>query len=79
MNRRFAVISVLAGWVLVSGVLCAQGSMSISNLDLTSVGSLAVAADSWLAAQFSTGDNPLGYVLNSVSFSMAPASVEPGQ
>jgi hypothetical protein len=48
--------------------------MSVSNLDQPIAGSLAVAADSWLAAHFRTGDNPLGYVLNSVSFSMAPAS-----
>ena len=74
MNKQFAFISVLASWVLVAGVLCAQGSMSVSNLDLTSVGSQAVAADSWLEAQFQTGDNGLGYVLNSVHFSMAPAS-----
>jgi hypothetical protein len=74
MNKRVAVISVLAGWVLGSALSCAQASMSVSNLDLTSVHSLAVAADSWLQAQFRTGDNPLGYVLNSVSFSMAPAS-----
>ena len=74
MNGQFACISVFASWVLVAGVLCAQGSMSVSNLDLPSVGSQAVAADSLLQAQFHTGDNPLGYVLNSVHFSMAPAT-----
>ena len=74
MNKQSTFIFIFAAWVLIAGVPCAQGSMSISNLDLTIVGSQSVAADSWLEAQFQTGDNPLGYVLNSVHFSMAPAS-----
>jgi hypothetical protein len=56
----------------------AQGSTTfLSNLGDTSGGSNPVGSNSWLAAGFFSGNNPGGYVLNSVQLGMANASGNP--
>lgn len=59
---------VFLGLALKSGELrvLAQGQMFFSNLGQPSVGSLAIASDSWRAEGFYTGTNPSGYLLNSI-------------
>ena len=49
----------------------------LSNLDQPSVGSLAVGSNSWVAGVFIVGQNPGGYVLNSVELAMSNASGNP--
>src|ERR1017187_4058000 len=55
----------------------AQGTLYISNLGLTSSGSSPVGNDSWLAADFGTGTNAGGYLLNSFQLALADASGNP--
>ena len=59
--------------LLAPQILQAQGTTYLSNLDQSSVGSLAAGSDSWLAATFETGTNPGGYVLNSIQLAMTDA------
>jgi PEP-CTERM motif len=55
----------------------AQGTTYLSNLGQSSTGSLAVGSDSWLAVDFTTGNNAGGYLLDSVQLAMADASGNP--
>ena len=55
----------------------AQGTLYISSLGLSSTGGSSVGNDSWLAADFWTGNNPGGYLLNSVQLALTPASGNP--
>ena len=63
--------------LLAPQILQAQGTTYLSNLDQSSVGSLAAGSDSWLAVTFETGTNPGGYVLNSIQLAMTDASGNP--
>jgi hypothetical protein len=64
--------------LLSSQITQAQGTMTyLSNVDQTSVGSLAVGSNSWLAAAFQTGTNASGYTLDSIELGMAAASGSP--
>jgi hypothetical protein len=69
------IASVLG--LLAPQMLPAQGTMYLSNLEQPSVGSLAVGSNSWVAGLFVVGQNPGGYVLNSVELAMANASGNP--
>ena len=66
--------------VAVSGpqLIQAQGTMYVSNLGLISTGSASVGSDSWVAADFRTGTNASGYLLNSVQLALTNASGNPG-
>ena len=55
----------------------AQGTIYVSNLDQSSVGSLGAGSDAWVAGVFLMGDNPGGYVLNSIQLAMSNASGNP--
>jgi hypothetical protein len=55
----------------------AQGTLYVSSLSSNSTGSASVGSDSWLAAGFETGNNPGGYLLNSIQLGMADASGNP--
>jgi hypothetical protein len=64
--------------VLVPHIIQAQGTTTfLSNLSQTSTGGVAVGNDSTLAALFYTGNNPNGYLLNSIQLGMADASGSP--
>ena len=63
--------------LLAPQILQAQGTTYLSNLDQSSVGSLAVGSDSWVAGIFDTGNNAGGYVLNSIQLDMANAVGNP--
>jgi hypothetical protein len=54
-----------------------QGTVYLTSLGQASIGSAAVASDSWQAESFFTGKNPGGYVLDSVQLEMTPASGAP--
>ena len=77
--RRLIISSIIASvfGLLASQTLKAQGTIYLSNLGQSSVGSLAVGSNSWVAAGFYTGTNPGGYVLNSVQLAMTDASGSP--
>jgi hypothetical protein len=63
--------------VLSPQIAQAQGTLYVSSLGLTSSGSASVGSDSWLAADFATGTNAGGYLLNSVQLALADASGNP--
>jgi hypothetical protein len=75
------IIASLIGFTLAllsPQIVQAQGTMTVlSNLNQTAGGSLAVGSDSWLFEGFSTGNNPSGYVLNSIQLEMAGGSGNP--
>jgi len=77
---RTTIISGIIACVfglLAPQILQAQGTTYLSNLDQSSAGSLAVGSDSWLGANFQTGTNAGGYVLDSVQLELADASGSP--
>jgi hypothetical protein len=55
----------------------AQGTMYVSTLGRTPVGSAQIGADAWIAQPFFTGTNAAGYVLNSIQLLMDAASGSP--
>jgi hypothetical protein len=69
---------VLVVGVFVQQATQAQGTTYLSNLGQPSTGSEDVGSDSWLAADFITGNNIGGYLLNSVQLGMTDASGHPG-
>ena len=74
------IISGIVAFViglLVPRTLPAQGTTYLSNLEQPSVGSLPVGNNSWMAGIFHVGDNPNGYVLNSVELAMNNAVGNP--
>jgi hypothetical protein len=73
--KKSIILFVLA--LLVPEFTQAQGTTYLSNLGQSSDGNLAVASDSWLAADFRTGNNLNGYSLDSVQLAMADASGSP--
>jgi hypothetical protein len=70
-------VVVVAVALLAPTIVQAQGTTYLSNLGQLSIGSHAVASDSWLAADFFTGNNADGYMLNSVQLGMTDASGNP--
>ena len=70
-------ILALAFALLSPQIAQAQGTLYISNLGQTTTGSSPVGNDSWLAADFRTGPNAGGYLLNSVQSALADASGNP--
>jgi len=72
-NAVIAVVVGLSGPQLAE----AQGTLYMSSLGLTSVGSASVASNSWVAVDFATGTNAGGYLLNSVQLALGDASGNP--
>ena len=72
-------MSVFALALLAPQTARPQGTMFLSSLGQPATGSAEVGSDSWLAAEFRTGNNSAGYVLDSVQLAMAPASGAPSQ
>jgi hypothetical protein len=77
--RKTIISGIIASvfGLLTPNMLPAQGTMYLSNLDQSSVGSLAVGSNSWIAGLFVVGQNPGGYVLNSVELAMNDAVGNP--
>ena len=72
------VIIVLLLGVLSPQLLRAQGTITyLSNLGQSSTGSNPVGSNSWIASIFNTGNNPGGYILNSIQLGMTDASGNP--
>jgi PEP-CTERM motif len=55
----------------------AQGTLYLSNLGQTPVGSAVVGSDAWIAQDFRTGTNSGGYTLNSIQLLLGAASGTP--
>lgn len=62
----------LPQWIL------AQGTMFVSNVGQTPVGSAAIGSDAWIAQSFRTGTNAGGYALNSIQLLMNAGTASPG-
>jgi len=77
--RKTIISGIIASGfgLLVPQTLPAQGTTYLSNLDQASIGSLAVGSNSWVAGIFVVGNNPGGYVLNSVELAMNNAVGNP--
>jgi hypothetical protein len=77
-NYMKKLIILFAFGLLARQSVQAQGSITyLSNLAQPSVSSLAVGSDSWLAADFLTGSNADGYLLDSIQLAMADAAGNP--
>jgi len=76
-NLIIGGIIVLAVVLSVPQIIQAQGTTYLSNLSQPSTGSEAVGSDSWLAAEFFTGNNVSGYELNSIQLAMTDPSGNP--
>jgi hypothetical protein len=76
MNRTIITV-VLAAELFLTQLAPAQGTLYMSDLGLTPTGSLSIGSDSWIALNFSTGDNAGGYALNSIQLPMDAASGSP--
>jgi hypothetical protein len=64
--------------LLAPQIVQAQGTMNVvSNLDQVSAGSLAVGSNSWLALTFTTGNDPNGFLLDSIQLGMTGATANP--
>ncbi len=70
--RKTIISAIVAGvfGLLAPKMLPAQGTIYLSNLEQSSVGSLAVGSNSWAAGIFYVGKNSGGYALNSVELAM---------
>ena len=68
---------VLAVALSAPQITHAQGTTYVSNLGFTSSGSSPVGSDSWLAADFLTGTNTGGCLLDSVQLALGDASGNP--
>jgi hypothetical protein len=62
---------------LLAWQLPAQGTLYLSNLGQTPIGSSATGSNAWLAGYFLTGSEPNGYSLDSVQLLLAPTSGNP--
>src|SRR5580704_12653216 len=71
-----SVIVALCG-LITAQMAYAQASVYVSDLAVSSTGSLSVGSDSWEATSFETGKNPAGYALDSIQLDMAPGSGAP--
>ena len=71
------IIVILAAGLLAQQIIQAQGTLYLSNLGQPSTGSLAVGSNAWYAADFITGTNAGGYILNSVNLAMTDATSNP--
>jgi hypothetical protein len=64
--------------LLAPQIAPAQGTITyLSNLGQPSTGSLAIGINSWLAAEFRTGNNASGYLINSIQLGLTDASGNP--
>ena len=71
-------IMALALGLMTPQITPAQGTITyVSNLGQPSSGSSPVGSDSWFAADFYTGTNAGGYLLDSVQLAMSDASGNP--
>jgi hypothetical protein len=64
MNKTILIAFALTV-KLSTSIASAQGTLYASNLGQTSLGSLSVGSDAWIAQAFITGSDSGGYVLDS--------------
>ena len=76
MKSKISVfLSVIV--LLTSQFAQAQGTIYLSNLGQSPVGSKPIGNDAWIAQEFRTGTNASGYALNSIKVLMNQASGSP--
>ena len=78
--KRIIINSIIAFAVTLAAqqITEAQGTLTyLSNLGLGSAGAVSVGNDAWFAANFITGTNAGGYMLDSVQLKMLTASGNP--
>jgi hypothetical protein len=68
---------ILSAELFVTYIVHAQGTLYVSNLNGTPIGSASIASDAWIAQEFSTGDDSSSYTLNSIQLLTDAASGTP--
>jgi hypothetical protein len=77
MNKMFSSHSfIFLAAIFLPQVAAPQGTLYLSSTG-TSLSIEPVASDSWVAAAFRCGNNPGGYILDSVQLEMTTASGDP--
>src|ERR1700734_4034068 len=77
MKAIILCIMVFAAGLSAPQITQAQGTLFVSNLGQTSIGSSSVGSNSWYAADFITGTNANGYMLDSIELGMTNAAGSP--
>jgi hypothetical protein len=77
MKTLISNMILLTVSLLTPQIAPAQGTVYISNVGQPSTGSEAAGSDSWLAAEFRTGNNASGYIINSIQLGMLDAAGNP--
>jgi hypothetical protein len=77
MKKIITRSMILTSTLLVAQITQAQETTYLSSLSPTSTGAVSVGSNSWLAAEFVTGNNVGGYILNSVQLGMTDAVGSP--
>ena len=73
MKTKITNLLLVSG-LLIAQMASAQGTLQVSNLNATPVGSAPIASDAWIAQLFRTGTNASGYNFNSAQLLMNPGS-----
>jgi hypothetical protein len=78
--RKIIISGIIASvfGLLAPQIIQAQGTMFVSNVGQTPVGSAAIGSDAWIAQSFRTGTNAGGYALNSIQLLMNAGTASPG-
>ena len=76
-KAAFTAVIFLIVNLFIEKMAQAQGTVYVSNLGQTTTGSAPIGSDAWIAQGFFTGDNPSGYVLNSVQLQLDATSGSP--
>jgi hypothetical protein len=77
MKKAIGIILFVVG-LFATRLTPAQGTLYVSNLGQTPIGSAAIGSDSWIAQRIITGTDASGYILNSIQLLMDAASGSPG-
>jgi hypothetical protein len=75
--KKIIILSIIAIGLSHSEVVQGQGTLYLSNLGQPPTSSLAIGNNSWQAVGFFTGNNPNGYLLDSVQLAMLDATGNP--
>jgi hypothetical protein len=74
----FFGLVILVSELFVARIASAQGTQEVSNLGQTPAGSSVLGSDDWVGQGIISGNNPGGYLLNSVQLMLDADPADPG-
>jgi hypothetical protein len=78
MKNLVGPATTILGWLLLASITYpARGSLFLSNLGEQSLGVTAVGNDLWIGQPFNTGNNPGGWLIESVDLLMGDSEGQP--